>query len=171
MRAILIPKHGGTDAGPEPRHDFSSNANALGPCPSILRAVKAADLTRYCDPRYTQLRETLGGHHGVDPDQIVIGAGASELILRLIRWAQGSVAVLTPTFSEYTRCAQLEGRSVFPARSPEEFLKMKRSRHGVGFVCWPNNPTGEQWPLEFLAEAARKHRLVVDLAYAPLCSS
>jgi histidinol-phosphate aminotransferase len=36
-------------------------------------------------------------------------------------------------------------------------------------VCWPNNPTGELWPLSFVHAAAQAGPLVVDLAYAPLC--
>lgn len=165
----LIPVHGGTDDGPEPQHDFSSNANPLGPCPSVLAAVRAADLTRYPDPAYTRLRRILADHHGTVPQKIVVGAGASELILRLIRHARGSVHVLGPTFSEYARCARVEGRIVIEAGTMEEFLHLQRTRHGLGFVCWPNNPTGTQWPLDFLAAAARTGPLVVDLAYAPLC--
>src|ERR1043166_7153644 len=74
--------HGGTDSDTEPRHDFSSNANALGPNPHVLRAIRAADLSRYCDPHYKALKEQLGAFHAVDPERVVVGAGASELILR-----------------------------------------------------------------------------------------
>jgi histidinol-phosphate/aromatic aminotransferase/cobyric acid decarboxylase-like protein len=45
--ASLHPTHGGTDAMPDPRYDFSSNANPLGPCPSVLAAVRNADVTRW----------------------------------------------------------------------------------------------------------------------------
>jgi len=31
----LEPVHGGADSMPNPRYDFSSNANPLGPCPSV----------------------------------------------------------------------------------------------------------------------------------------
>src|ERR1700730_17789552 len=80
----LDPVHGGTDSMPDPRYDFSSNANPLGPCPSVLAAVRSADVTRYPDPLYAKLRATLAAQHKTTPDRIVIGAGASELILRLI---------------------------------------------------------------------------------------
>ena len=33
---VLRPIHGGTDEGPEPLYDFSTNANALGPNPVAL---------------------------------------------------------------------------------------------------------------------------------------
>ena len=161
--------HGGTDAGPAPRWDFSTNANALGPCPAVLRQVQVADLTRYPDPRYTALREVLAAHHRTTPGRIAVGAGASELILRLVRATPGPVLVLGPTFAEYARCARMERRIVIAATSPAEFLAEQRHHDGLGFVCWPNNPTGEVWPADFIAEAAGNGRLVVDLAYAPLC--
>ena len=164
------PMHGGTDAGPEPRWDFSTNANALGPCPSVLRAVQAADLTRYPDPRYTELRAVLAAAHATAPVRIAVGAGASELILRLVRAVPGPVLLLGPTFSEYARCARMEGRAVVEAHSPEAFLDHQRRHAGLGFLCWPNNPTGAVWPAEFIARAAAGGRLVVDLAYAPLCA-
>jgi len=164
-----IPCHGGTDAGPTPRYDFSTNANALGPCPSVLQAVRAADLTQYPDPLYTHLRMALGLRHGVSADRVVVGAGASELILRLIRQSHGSVLVLGPTFSEYGRCARIENRQFLQADSPDAFLREQRRGVGIGFVCWPNNPTGDIWQADFIKQAANSGRLVVDLAYAPLC--
>src|ERR1700722_17834031 len=112
----LSPHHGGTDSLPEPRYDFSSNANALGPCPWVLAAVRSADVTRYPDPLYAELRAKLASHHQTTPDRIVVGAGASELILRLIRRIDGTVQQLVPTFSEYARGAQLEQRRLISAR-------------------------------------------------------
>lgn len=164
------PVHGGTDAGPEPRFDFSSNANPLGPCPSVLAAIRTADLRRYPDPDYTALRHQLAAHHGVGPDQIVVGAGASELILRLIRHIGGPVRILAPTFSEYARGARLARVRTTAAHDPAGFLRLHRRGQGLGFVCWPNNPTGDGWSLDFIREAARLGPLVVDLAYAPLCA-
>jgi histidinol-phosphate aminotransferase len=161
--------HGGTDSLPEPRFDFSSNANPLGACPSVLAAVRNADITRYPDPLYTHLRETLAEFHETSPDRIVVGAGASELILRLIRRINGVVQQLSPTFSEYGRGARLAGRTLLSVRSPAAFLRAQRSRRGIGFICWPNNPTGDAWPAEFIAAAAAAGPVVVDLAYAPLC--
>ncbi len=166
--ADILPIHGGTDAGPEPLWDFSTNANALGTCPAVLHEVQSADLTRYPDPRYSALRAVLAAYHGARPECIAVGAGASELILRLVRAVPGPVLVLGPTFSEYARCARMEGRVVVAAESPAEFLQMQ-CHGGLGFLCWPNNPTGEVWPAGFVAAAAAGGRLVVDLAYAPLC--
>jgi histidinol-phosphate aminotransferase len=165
----LHPVHGGTDSAPDPRYDFSSNANPLGPCPSVLAAIRNADVTRYPDPKYTQLRATLAAHHRTVPERIVVGAGASELILRLISRIDGTVQQLVPTFSEYARGARLAGRKLISVRSPAAFLRAQAEHPGVGFICWPNNPTGELWPPDFVSAAAAAGPVVVDLAYAPLC--
>ncbi len=102
----------------------------------------------------------------------MVGAGASELILRLIRCIDGSVQQLVPTFSEYALGARLAGRRLMSVRSPGG-IHCARNRHapGIGFVCWPNNPTGELWPLDFVAAAAAAGPLVVDMAYAPFCDA
>src|ERR1700722_19467543 len=152
----LSPHHGGTDSLPDPAYDFSSNANALGPCPWALAAVRRADVSRYPDPSYTHIRETLAQFHGTTPDRIVVGAGASELILRLIRTRSGPVHQLSPTFSEYARGAAIVGRPLVSSHSPQEFLRRQTRRVGIGFVCWPNNPTGDLWPLDFLSDAAER---------------
>ena len=165
----LAPVHGGTDSLPEPRYDFSSNANALGPCPPVLAAVRAADVSRYPDPLYTRLRERLAEWHGTTPDRIVVGAGASELILRLVRHFDSTVLQLAPTFSEYARGAGIARTRVVSVSSPEAFLRAQKRRRSLAFLCCPNNPTGDVWEPAFVATAARQGPLVVDLAYAALC--
>jgi histidinol-phosphate aminotransferase len=167
----LHPVHGGTDSMPDPRYDFSSNANPLGPCPSVLAAVRNADVTRYPDPEYTQLRAALAAFHRTTPERIVVGAGASELILRLIWRIDGTVQQLVPTFSEYGRGARLAGRRLISARSPAAIMRAQSENPGLGFLCWPNNPTGDLWSAEFVAAAAAAGPVVVDLAYAPLCDA
>lgn len=167
----LAPVHGSTDSLPDPRYDFSSNANALGPCPSVLAAVRAADVSRYPDPLYARLRERLATSHGVTPDRIVVGAGASELILRLVRHFDRTVLQLAPTFSEYARGAAVVRRKVVSASSPEAFLRAQKRQPSLAFLCCPNNPTGDIWQPDLIAAAARRGPLVVDLAYASLCGS
>lgn len=75
--------HGGPDALGIPPHDFSTNANACGPCPPVLQALQQAPVHTYPDPACTAVRQGLGRWHGVDTERVVIGASASELIFRL----------------------------------------------------------------------------------------
>ena len=165
----LAPVHGGTDSLPEPRYDFSSNANALGPCPPVLAAIRAANVGRYPDPHYVRLRERLAVWHGTTADRIVVGAGASELILRLIRHFDRTVLQLAPTFSEYARGAGIARKRVISASSPEAFLRAQARQRCLAFLCCPNNPTGEVWGTSLITTAARQGPLVIDLAYASLC--
>ncbi|GEM89784.1 aspartate aminotransferase [Oceanithermus desulfurans NBRC 100063] len=164
--------HGGPDGGPEPRFDFSSNANALGPNPVVLEAVRAADLSRYPDPAYTALRTRLGAWHGVPAGRVVVGAGASELIHRVVRVFGGPVLTLEPTFGEYAAAARAAGVEHLATYGPEAFLEALPGA-GVAFLAQPDNPSGEVHEAAFLDEASRRAReggarLVVDLAYAPL---
>jgi len=163
--------HGGTDSLPPPRFDFSTNANALGPSPPILTAVRRADPSVYPDPAYTALRARIAARHGVSPGEVVVGAGASELIQRIVRGFPGSVLTLRTTFGEYAAAAAAEGR---PVRRVDDLDTMAdlASRAGVVFVCAPNNPTGEVPTAGQLAAvraaAPPPVPCVLDLAYAPL---
>lgn len=167
------PVHGGADAGPPIRVDFSSNAHPLGPNPFVREAVERADRSRYPDPLYTSLRGTLGAFHGVDAERIVIGASASELIWRLTRcWgADGGAAIVTDerTFGEYLRAAQALGvpvaadRSVWPTATAV-----------LHWCCNPDNPSGAFNDYRIAAAldgmtAEREDRdlVVADLAYWP----
>ncbi|RYM36446.1 histidinol-phosphate aminotransferase family protein [Meiothermus sp. PNK-Is4] len=140
---VLRPIHGGPDGGPEPRYDFSTNANALGPDPFALEAIRAADPSRYPDPLYTRLHAELAAHHGVGEGQVAVGSGSSELIHRLVRWRwlRGPMLILPPTFSEYARAAQPAELPLLQAQSPREFLELL-PRATLAFLCVPNNPTG-----------------------------
>ncbi len=169
---VLKPIHGGPDGGPEPLFDFSTNANALGPNPVILEYLRRADPARYPDPLYRKVREALARFHGVEPHQVAVGTGTSELVHRLARWTylRGPILLLPPTFSEYARAARALDLPLWEARGPEEFLNLL-PRAGLAFLSVPNNPTGEVYP--FLEEAARRAQgtgraLVLDLAYLDL---
>ncbi len=169
---VLRPIHGGTDEGPEPLYDFSTNANALGPNPVALAYLRRADPSRYPDPLYRRLRRALAEAHGVSPEQVAVGTGTSELIHRLARWTylRGPILLLPPTFGEYARAARALDLPLWEAESPEAFLELL-PKSSLAFLCVPNNPTGGVYP--FLEEAARRAggALVLDLAYYDLMES
>lgn len=148
--------HGGPDARGAVPHDFSTNANAAGPCPQALAAVQAADATRYPDPAYTALREQLGRRHGVAPARIVPAASASEFIQRFTAWAGGagarSVCVPQPAFADYAHAAR--ARNLEVVNGPADLV----------WQCDPASPGGGSAPLTHRGRVAT----VLDLAYAPL---
>jgi histidinol-phosphate aminotransferase len=173
MLDSLQPIHGSTDAGKPPRFDFSSNANALGPNPIILKTLQTVDPTHYPDPSYTALHQALADYYQIDPDRIAVGAGASELILRLAHWQRSSsVLTFAHTFGEYARAAHLTNSKHLKAHNQPEFLALI-SQAKLAFICIPNNPTGEIYSPEFLHQvetiALQTDTIVIaDLAYLAL---
>jgi threonine-phosphate decarboxylase len=129
--------------------DFSVSVNPLGPPAGVLHALRIPQIDRYPDPDSLQLRETLAARHGLEPDQIVAGNGANDLIYAAARaFRPGRVAILEPTYTEYFRASLRVGASVdhwlaeAPGFEPQQF-----DPDGVDLV-WlanPNNPTGRLW--------------------------
>ena len=105
--------HGGPDGVAAAAHDFSTCANAAGPCPQALRAVRSADPTRYPDPQGTALRLRLARRHGVAPERVLLAASASEFIQRITAMAArlGVQAVQVPrlAYGDYAAAAQACG--------------------------------------------------------------
>ncbi|HYP86399.1 aminotransferase class I/II-fold pyridoxal phosphate-dependent enzyme [Variovorax sp.] len=151
--------HGGPDALGVPAHDFSTNANACGPCPQALAAVVAADAARYPDPAYVRLRARLAAFHGVAVARIHLAASASEFIARMTAAVLCSggrtVAVPRPGYADYARVATAHGMALVPAREAD-----------LVWLCDPGSPSGQAASAP--PEAAAHAVLVIDRAYAPL---
>lgn len=168
MMLHQVPLHGGPDALGVPLHDFSTNANACGPCPEALARVQQADATRYPDPAYTALRRALGRFHAVAPECIVLAASASECIHRFTALAamDGAQAVSVPrhSYGDYAQAAQARGLAV---------LHQAAAGVGLEWACEPASPLGgvdlqrARWLLASDGTDAQALR-VLDCAYAPL---
>lgn len=153
--------HGGPDAFGVPRHDFSTNSNACGPCPLALAAVQGADATRYPDASYRALRTQLAEWHGVAPERVLLAGSASEFIFRFSAWVaqQGGRQVWLPPqhYGDYAAAAQAWG-----------LQRVERVQEAaLAWVCDPSSPQGRaQERLAELVQAAPV--LVLDRAYEPL---
>jgi histidinol-phosphate aminotransferase len=153
--------HGGPDAQGVPRWDFSTNANACGPCPSALRAVQQADARHYPDPAYTALRESLAAFHAVDAARIVLAGSASEFTGRFTAWVarEGGQRVWLPAlaYGDYAQAAQAW-----------RFERAHDPAHAhLAWLCEPSSPVGAAEPAvrQVLASGAQ---VVLDRAYEPL---
>lgn len=153
--------HGGPDARGAPRWDFSTNANACGPCPPVVAALGEADFRRYPDPSYQALRRALADFHGVPAWRVVPAASASEFIMRMTACLAraGAKRVWLPAlaYGEYAHAAEAWGLSRVddPARAD------------LCWLCEPGSPIGAAEPRA--AEAARQGAVaVLDRAYEPL---
>ncbi len=153
--------HGGPDALGVPRWDFSTNANACGPCPGALAAVQQADARHYPDPAYTALRESLAAFHSVDAARIVLAGSASEFIGRFTAWVarEGGRRVWLPAlaYGDYAHASQV--CELERMRDP--------ARAHLAWLCEPASPLGEAEPQAHRVVASGA-RVVLDRAYEPL---
>ncbi|WP_180683437.1 aminotransferase class I/II-fold pyridoxal phosphate-dependent enzyme [Tepidicella baoligensis] len=164
MTSIAARTHGGTDAHGPVRWDFSSNANACGPCPIVVEALRAVDAIRYPDPSYGALRRILAQWHGVEPGRILIGGSASEWIQRLTAcaWRHGIRSVWWPThaYGDYAHAAAAWGmrRALEPGTA------------GLAWLCEPSSPLGDNESSTAVAVVVDSGSAwtVLDCAYQPL---
>lgn len=157
--------HGGPDAQGVPLHDFSTNANACGPCPQALSAVQQADAVHYPDPAYTHLRQQLAALHGVQPERVLLMASASEALARLCAAARslGVQRVWWPRqhFGDVARLSLAHGLQPVDDVAQAEWL----------WCCEPGTPHGQNQPELASWRAGELNPaavLVLDCAYAPL---
>ena len=152
-------------AGIRPEAVTRADMNTLGggALPAAIDALRDFDgrrVSEYGDLAYVRLRTALADRLGVDPRRIVPGAGADELIRLVTTAAVGAgdaVVVPTPTFAMFAVEAQLAGARVVPVprtdpgvrQHPAE-LRGAAEREGARLVwlCTPNNPTGDPYPLD-----------------------
>ncbi len=164
MSLVAHTVHGGPDALGAPAHDFSTNANALGPCPVALQAIARADAARYPDPASTRLKAALADFHGVAPERLLLLASASEGMQRFSAWAArtaGATVWLPP--HHYGDLARATG-----AWGLERTQAAGRAR--LLWACEPSSPLGqaEAGLAERVAGLRPGQSLVLDQAYAPL---
>lgn len=150
--------HGGPGAAGAAAHDFSTNANAAGPCPLALAAVRDADRAHYPDPASTRVRAALAALHGVAAGRVLPAASASEFIFRITAWAarQGVRRVELPShaYGDYGAAARAWGLSAGEGA-------------GLCWACEPSSPLGQaERPLQ--ASIAAGATVVLDRAYEPL---
>jgi len=86
---------------------LGANESAFGPSPKVIAAMQkaAAEVWMYGDPESHDLRHALAAHHGVQPENIMVGEGIDALLGLLVRlYVDAGDAVVTsagayPTFN------------------------------------------------------------------------
>jgi len=152
---------------PEQVLDFSVNVNPYGPSPSVLRAIAAAPLDRYPDPRGERACAALGATLGEPGERVLLGHGAAELLWSAARslLSPGSSALIVePTFCELRAAALACGARAIEwrARAEDGFAidllavcaAAARAGARVIYLCAPNTPTGSAIPAAEIAAAA-----------------
>ena len=161
---------------------FSANVNPLGLSDRLKHflAEHLDVITSYPDREYTRLRKSIGDYIHCNPDHIIVGNGATELIsLFLSALNPKKALIIGPTYSEYEREISLSGGTVHYYFTKEEegfgldvsdFLLEMKQGYDLVILCNPNNPTSTTLTVEeltlLLSESDRqKGCLMVDETY------
>jgi histidinol-phosphate aminotransferase len=156
--ADVASRHG---LRPEQILRYDQNTPPVPGVPQVPLAESFARLQEYPDGTFGELREAAAGYCGVTAEQVVIGAGADELILVCARTFLGpgcSAAIEEPTYGLYRIATQLAGAAINDSADGADLI----------WVCNPNNPTGELRDPAKIAALAGAHPssvVVVDEAY------
>lgn len=133
---------------------LASNECPTEPFPEVVAAIAAAapEVNRYPEDSGFYLVNALAERHGVDPDQVWLGAGSTQLLgcIALSAGGPGTSAVYaSPSFVMYPIATLVAGAEPIEVPLDDEWrhdldamAAAIRSGTTVVYVCNPNNPTG-----------------------------
>ncbi len=160
---------------------LDSNENPFGPSARAVEAMRSAlsAANSYPDDGCGELRRKLATHHEVRPEQVLVGAGSTELISLLCQTllARGLNAVTSErSFIIYSMAVRAARGQLIetPMRDDsfdlEAILSAIDAKTRIVFLANPNNPTGtmlEATVVErFLAQIPGHVVVVLDEAYS-----
>ncbi|HET8937828.1 MAG TPA: histidinol-phosphate transaminase [Polyangiales bacterium] len=184
--------HGGLDAAelaalgldPAAVLDLSVNVNPWGPHPEVVAAIQRASLSRYPQPLAAGARAALARTAGVDPAQVIVGHGSTELLwsaVSLLSADPRPLLIAGPTFSEPVLAARAYGvrwRELQSNPETEFVLDLSKLARAIEehdaqavYLCQPNNPDGSCVPaarLRELCDAYRSCLFIIDQAFLSL---
>ena len=167
---MLYAEHGGNESSDRIQLDFSVNTNPYGMPMSVRKAaaLAAQQGESYPDITCRKLREEICryershflGAENLQPQQILTGNGASELIMALAHAsAKARVLLQSPLFSGYERAFRAAGADILYTQSgcryalsehtPSRILDL---RPDIAVLCHPGNPTGAMIPEALLRQ-------------------
>ena len=142
---------------------------------------------RYPDPQHRALKQVVGSVLKLPEDLLVIGNGSDEMIDILFRIfctpRKDKALLVSPTYGAYEVFANVNDVGVSHCLLKDDFAldlqKMdtichmvnngtpETGMHKLMFICSPNNPSGNSFPLEQIAMMAERFKgiTVVDEAY------
>ena len=159
---------------------LASNEAPFGPLPAARAAIADAvtGINRYPDESNTLLTQALAAHYGVDPAQLLIGAGSVNLLaLAFAATADrgDEVVFAWPSFEMYPILSQQIGATAVRVPLAEQHHDLDAMANAVNertrlvFVCNPNNPTGTAVDAvaltKFLERVPSDCLVVLDEAY------
>lgn len=162
------------------RIDLSDNTNLWGTHPAALKRIRSADtddLARYPELYADTLRAAVARRFDVDMACVTTGAGSDDILDSAYRAVYAPGATLryaAPTFSMVEPLALMNGMAALGVPWPqalEDPTTLLQDEPDLVYVCRPNNPTGEQAPLDWVEELLRlrgdaETLVIIDEAYA-----
>jgi histidinol-phosphate aminotransferase len=166
------------------RARIGANENGFGASPKVATrmAEVAGEMWKYCDPENHDLKSALAVHHGVRPENIVVGEGIDGLLGLVVRlMIEPGMPVVTslgayPTFNYHV--AGFGGRLVaVPYVADREDLQslldaVKREDAPLVYLANPDNPMGSWWDsaaiVGFIEALPETTLLVLDEAYGEM---
>ena len=162
--------------------DFSASINPLGPPSSARKAFVNSyqEISRYPDPSAGTLKEAMAERHGLQPAEVLVGNGSTQLIYLLCAALRPRTAlVIAPAFSEYTNALALIGAGVRRLSliddssfqfSTEKLMAAWDEDCDLLVLATPNSVTGQLIPkaeIENIARLAliRKKFVIIDEAF------
>lgn len=160
---------------------LASNENALGPSPRAMEALMkcVSSSNRYPDAGGYYLREKLAARHDIGMENIVLGAGSTELILLLgqIYLGPGRAGLSSEgTFVVFPMSVQLAGAEMVTAPLTADYgfdldalAARLDERVRAVYLANPNNPTGTMFTAaetdRFLEKIPKDVLVIIDEAY------
>jgi histidinol-phosphate aminotransferase len=132
---------------------LASNEGPFGPFPSALEAMDRAarDLNRYPDGGAFKLHAALADRHGVEFEQVAVGAGADgciDMLSQAVLDPGDEIVCGWPSFPSYVIYARKQGAETTLVPLSEyrydldALLTAITPRTKLVYICHPNNPTG-----------------------------
>ncbi len=144
---------------------LGANENVFGPSPKAIAAMEkaAAEVWKYGDPENHDLRHALALHHGISPENIMIGEGIDTLLGYLVRMliAPGDPVVTSagayPTFNFHV-AGHGGALHTVPYRDDAEdpdalVAKAKQFGAKLLYLANPDNPMGRWHEAALLSRA------------------
>jgi histidinol-phosphate aminotransferase len=155
---------------------LNTNESPIGPSPKVIEAIHAAasdSLRLYPSPSAQPAREAIAKRFGLNPEMVLLGNGADELIelcFRAFAGAGDQVAFATPTYPLLEPVAAVHECEVSPHPMGAEWAmpdSLREDPAPLKFVVNPNSPTGTWHEKQVIEPIVRSAAgvVVLDEAY------
>lgn len=119
----------------------------------VLNRLAMTAFNRYPGENYRSLVNQIAKNYSVEPEQVIIGNGSSEIIEKVFHAFGGAghrVIFTSPSFSMYKIYAKAAESDGMPFKLDKNFdldvdafiKKIRDANASLAVICNPNNPTG-----------------------------